>query len=390
MDRRFGVIVALVACAAVLVSVERAPERPFSEQPFPDASEYATSAHSLAQDKGFFILRGGHRQPPQYPAGYPMALAPFASVGTYPRDVERGAKFWAMFYVLAIVVAAWVLGGPLAAVLSAAFVGFSPFARDSAGMVLSDIFVAGLMVAVLPLLKPVTRSSARLAGALTGLTAIARITAGVSLIGLLAALPRRLYKPALVFAVPPLVGLALLQWALFGNPTETGYSYWGVASHVFSFSYIVGDSVVRGGPWIFSDRLHGALLNWTCPCQLGGPQASLPNLTFYPLQLVSVFWVFSPPFVPLFGLVYAWKRRREPVSRYALVVTILSLIVFELYKFQETRFIAGPTTILTVLASVWLAELTTRLWGQRPHVGPTSVHRPSDAASTPAATMPAP
>ncbi len=369
---------AVLVCAAVLVDVERAPERALSEQPGPDTSEYASSAHSLAHDKGFFthIYNGGYRQPPRYPPGYPMALAPFASVGTYPRDVQRGAKFWALFYVLAVVVAAWVLGGPLAAVLSALFVGFSPFARDSAGLVLSDIFVAALMVAILPLLKPVRRSGARLAGALAGLAAVARITAGVSMIGLLAALPRRFYKPMLVFAVPPLIGLALLQWALFGSPTETGYNYWGVATHVFSLSYIAGDSVVRGGPWIFPDRLNGELLNWTCPCQLGGPQASLPNLTFYPLQLASVFWVFSPPFVPLFGLFYAWRRRREAVGRYALIVTALSLVVFMLYEFQETRFIAGPTTVLTVLASVWLAELTTRLWKRRPSGARAPAHRP--------------
>jgi 4-amino-4-deoxy-L-arabinose transferase-like glycosyltransferase len=363
---------AVLICAAVLVDVERAPERPLSAQPFPDTSEYASSAHSLAHDKGFFTyIYSGHRQPPRYPPGYPMALAPFASVGTYPRDVQRGAKFWALFYVLSVLVAAWVLGGPLAAVLSALFVGFSPFARDSAGLVLSDAFVAALMVSVLSLLKPVKRSGARLAGALAGLATVARITAGVSLIGLLAALPRRFYKAALVFAVPPLIGLALLQWALFGSPTETGYNYWGVASHVFSLSYIAGDSVVRGGPWAFPDRLNGELLNWTCPCQLGGPQASLPNLTFYPLQLASVFWVFSPPLVPLLGLVYAWRRRREGVGRYALIVTVLSLVVFELYRFQETRFIAGPTTVLTVLSSVWLAELAMRLWGRRLRAGST-------------------
>ncbi|MHB8234801.1 MAG: hypothetical protein ACYDHT_09135, partial [Solirubrobacteraceae bacterium] len=285
-----GVILAVLVCAAVLVDVERAPERPLAQQPFPDTSEYANSAHSLAYDKGFFTyIYGGHRQPPRYPPGYPMALAPFASVGTYPRDVQRGAKFWALVYVLSVLVAAWVLGGPLAAVISAAFVGFSPFARDSAGLVLSDAFVAALMVAVLPLLKTMKRSSARLSGALVGLAAVARLTAGVSLIGLLAALPRRFYKPALMFAVPPLIGVLLLQWAQFGSPTKTGYDYWGVASHVFSLSYIDGSSVVRGGPFIFADRLNGGLLNWTCPCQFGGPQASLPNLTFYPLQPASVF-----------------------------------------------------------------------------------------------------
>jgi 4-amino-4-deoxy-L-arabinose transferase-like glycosyltransferase len=361
--RRAAVLTALLLCAGVLAYVARAPERPLALQPFPDSSEYANSARSLADDKGFFtyIYDNGRRQPPRYPPGYPMALVTFASVGSYPSDVQRGAKFWALAYVLAVVVAAWTLGGPLAASLSALFVGFSPFARDSAGVVMSDAFVAALTVAVLPLLQPVKRSGARLGGALVGLTTVARWTAGVGLVALLAALPRRFYKPALVFAIPPLIGLALLQWALFGSPTETGYSYWGVGSHLFSLSYIAGDSIFRGGPWLYPDRLNGALLNWTCPCHVGGPQNSLPNLTFYPLMLASLFWVFSPPFVPLIGLFYAWRRRRDPVGRYALVLTFLTLVMCLLYVGQETRYMAGPNTILAVLASVWLAKIATTL-----------------------------
>ncbi len=304
-----------------------------------------------------------------------MALAPFASSGSYPGDIQRGAKFWALFYVLAVVAASWVLGGPLAAIVGGLFVGFSPFARDSAGLVLSDIFVAALMVVVMPLLKPVSRSGARLAGALAGLATVARLTAGVSIVGLLAALPRRYYKPMLMFALPPLIGLALLQWALFGSPTDTGYNYWGFASHVFSLGYVAGHSVVRGGPFIFPDRLNGALLNWICPCQPGGPQASLPNFTFYPLQLASVFWVFSPPFVPLLGLLYAWRRRSEPVARYALMVTGLSLIVFIPYLYQETRFIAGPTTVLTVLASVWIAESAIKVFSRGSRASPALAHQ---------------
>lgn len=363
MARRVGVLLAALVCAGVLVYVERAPERPLAQQPFPDSAEYADSAHSLAHDKGFYTyVHQGSRQPPRYPPGYPMALAPFAAVGSYPRDVQRGAKFWAMIYVLVAVAAAWVLGGPLAGALVALFIGVSPFARDAAGLVMSDVFVAALTVLMLPLLRHTTRSGARLAGAATGLAALARVTAAINLIALLFAWPRKSYKSILLFALPPLIGLALLQWVMFGSPLKTGYSYWGVLNHSFALGYSTSNSVVREGPWIFPDRLNGQLLNSVCPCQLGGPQASLPNLTFYPLLLASLFWVFSPPLVPLLGLIYAWRRRRDPIGRYALAVTALSLLVFEFYFYQGTRFMAGPATVLTVLASVWLAELAGQLW----------------------------
>jgi 4-amino-4-deoxy-L-arabinose transferase-like glycosyltransferase len=363
MVRRIGALLAALICAGVLVYIERAPERPLAQQPFPDSAEYANAARSLAHNKGFYTyVHRGSRQPPRYPPGYPMALAPFAAVGSYPRDVQRGAKFWAMVYVLTVVVAAWVLGGPLAGMLAALFVGVSPFARYSAGLVLSDAFIATLTVLMLPLLARVTRPSARLAGAATGLATLVRLTAGINLIALLIALPKRSYKTVLLFALPSLVGLALLQWVMFGSPLKTGYSYWGVSNHFFSLNYATSDSVVRDGPFIFPDKLHGDLFNWVCPCQVGGPQASMTNLTFYPLLLASLFWVFSPPLVPLLGLVYAWRRRREAIGRYTLVVTALSLLLFVFYHFQGARFMAGPATLLIVLASVSLAQFGGRLW----------------------------
>jgi hypothetical protein len=368
MARRVCALLAIVVSVAVLVDVERAPERPLSQQPFPDAPEYASSARSLANDKGFYTyIYHGERQPPRYPPGYPMALAPFAAIGSYPRDVQRGAKFWAMLYVLVAVIAAWVLGGPLAAILTALFIGVSPFARDSAGLVLSDTFIAMLTVLMLPLVRNVTRSGARLAGAATGLATAVRLTAGINFVALFIALPRRSYKGLVVFALPSLIGLALLQWAMFGSPLKTGYSYWGVSGHFFSLSYATSNSVIREGPFIFPDRLNGKLFDWICPCQVGGPQDSMSNLAFYPSLLASLFWVFSPPLVPLLGLVYAWRRRREAIARYALAVTVLTLLVFLFYHYQGTRFIAGPETLLIVLASVWLAELGERLWRRRAH-----------------------
>ena len=91
----------------------------------------------------------------------------------------------------------------------------------------------------------------------------------------------------------------------------------------------------------------------------------MSNLAFYPSLLASLFWVYSPPLVPLMGLVYAWRRRREAIARYVLIVTALSLLIFLFYHYQGTRFIAGPATLLIVLASVWLAELGERLWQRR-------------------------
>jgi hypothetical protein len=96
----------------------------------------------------------------------------------------------------------------------------------------------------------------------------------------------------------------------------------------------------------------------------------MPNLTFYPMLLAGMFWVFSPPLVPLLGLVYAWRHRREAIGRYTLLVTFLSLLVFSVYFYQGTRFMAGPATLLTVLASVWLAELAAQLWRRRPRADP--------------------
>ncbi len=165
--KRIGIVAAVLACAIVLITVERAPERPLALQPGPDSVEYASAARSLADDEGFYsssTTTHEWRQPPRYPSGYPMALAPFAAIGSYPRNVQRGAKFWAMMYVLVAVIAAWALGGPLAAILAALFVGVSPFAKDSAGLVLSDAFTATLAVLMLPLLRAPIKMSAVVVG----------------------------------------------------------------------------------------------------------------------------------------------------------------------------------------------------------------------------------
>jgi hypothetical protein len=91
----------------------------------------------------------------------------------------------------------------------------------------------------------------------------------------------------------------------------------------------------------------------------------MSNLTFYPALLASLFWIFSPPLVPLLGLVYAWRHRRDAVGRYTLVVVALTFVVFLFYHYQGARFMAAPATLLVVLASVWLAERAEWLWALR-------------------------
>jgi hypothetical protein len=362
--RQIGTALAIVACGVVLVSVERAPEQNLSVQPPPDSQEYAYTARALAQDQGDYTYSYGNvRLPSRYAPGYPLALSPFAMLGgEFPRQVQLGAKFWALVYVVVAVFAAWVLGGPLATILASIFIGISPFSREAAGLIMADAFVAALTVMALPLVAIVNRPGARLAGFATGWAAFTRITSLANLVGTLVALPRRGYKSVLLFAAPWLLGLVILQWMVFGSPFETGYSYWDVSAGTFALQWATSSDVDHEGPYIYAGRFDGQLLDWVCPCQVGGPESSLSNIAFYPLTLVGAFWLYSPPFVPLLGLAYAWRRRGSPVGRYALVVTALSLGIFVFYEFQAARFLAGPATILVVLAAVWCSEMIEHLY----------------------------
>jgi len=73
--------------------------------------------------------------------------------------------------------------------------------------------------------------------------------------------------------------------------------------------------------------------------------------------------------VPLFGLLYAWRRRKEAVGRYALVLVAASLALYVPYLFQGTRFMSGAGAVLAVLGSVWLADFFKRLTVKCPNRG---------------------
>jgi hypothetical protein len=102
--------------------------------------------------------------------------------------------------------------------------------------------------------------------------------------------------------------------------------------------------------------LKGKLMQWVCPCPVGGPEAALPNLFFYLAILLGFFWLFTPPFTTLLGLGYVWKHRNEAAPAFTLWLTIFSLVFYAFYVAQGSRFMAAPVTLLVVYSSVVVAQ----------------------------------
>lgn len=347
---------AVTATALCLGSVAFSVPRPLASQPFPDAHEYADAARHVADGDGYVTSIYGADVPPRYPPGFSLALAPFTWVDDYPDNVQRGSKLFALLYVLLCVVAAWSLGGPLAAALAAIVVGSSPFARESATLVMSDALAALPAAAVLALLAQPLRAGSSLAGVLAGLAAAVRTTGIAVPAALLFSLPRRWVVYALLGAVPVLLGLAALQWLTFGSPLETGYTYWGYDQGAFSWTHADAQAPRGDGPYVIADRLDGALAEWACPCPVGGPQAALANIVFYPLVLLGVFWIYAPPLATLPGLVYIVLKWRERPARFAGILTALTLIPYVFFFHQGARFMAPAATVLVILSSVAVAR----------------------------------
>src|SRR5438552_2962429 len=105
----------------------------------------------------------------------------------------------------------------------AAFVGFSPFARAEASLIMVDAFAAGLTVLVAALIRRPSHPKAWIAGAIAGALVGVRLQMVVVPMALCAALPKTGRVRAGLAAGPFLVALALYQWAAFGSPFHTGY-----------------------------------------------------------------------------------------------------------------------------------------------------------------------
>ncbi len=335
-------------------------EIPLNEQPYPDSREYATSANQLAHGHGYTtpIIDNGAtnhwaktENPPRYSPGYPFALSPFGLLGRFPGNIEFGAKVMVLLMLVSVAWAAVEIAGPIAAVLAVLLVGSGSFTSESAQLVLSDAFAAGLAVAVLALVKRQGPFAAYAAGFLAGYGVLVRVNGFVVVACLLLVLGGRDRTRAIAAAAPSVVALFTYQWVAFGRPWRTGYGYWVPQVKEFALAYVTQHPILADG--LFADRLNNASANWAChviSCHGATGAGALPNWLYYILTTSGLTWVFAPPLVPLVGLVVAIQWRREPHARFVLLVTGLTFAFYLPYAFQSARFMAAPVLMLVVLA----------------------------------------
>jgi hypothetical protein len=347
-----------LAVAGATVVIGRARAVPYEIQPSPDAQETMDAARQMFEGNGYVTFYHENKaQPPRYPPSFSIALLPFASFGEYPTNIMFGAKFFALLYLAMAIFAAWMLGGRMAAMLAAIFVGVSPFAEHYARIVMSETFTASLILLTVVLLHKPSRKKIIFAGAIVGFLVTVRLQMLVCLPALLMALPTMRQRVwAALSAAPFLLANGIFNWRTYGGFFTTGYNYWlpNIKSFAIEFAfraYPQGD-----GPWIIPDLLRGWLMVWICPCEKGGTLAALPNIILYPLILLGVFWIFAPPFVPLYGLWSTWKNRREPAAKFTIWLSGFSVLLFTFYFYQAARFMAAVSTVLLVFAAVELGK----------------------------------
>jgi hypothetical protein len=361
-------LLAIGATVWALLPVLTVRAEPLGAQPRPDPIEYADAAWQLAHGHGYvtyFSEKAAKFQdkafPPRYPFGTSVALAPFtAVVNRFPQGPQIGERAISTLYVIAVITATWLLGGPLAAAIVGVFLALSPFPQVSASLILSDALAGLLAVGILIALK-VGRGgrSAAVAGILAGSLLCVRLLGVIAIPAVLLALPGRRRWIAAAFAAPLAAALGAYQWEWFGSPFRTGYGYYVKGLKEISPSYLLGHTTPEGNA-IYPDKLNGALLDGVCPCGSGGPMFKLTNLTFYPSVLAGLFWVFAPPFTGLFGVWQLVVERATPAARYAALMFVLNLVVVWFYWDQAARFLSPAATLLAVYSAVGMARLIVR------------------------------
>jgi hypothetical protein len=358
--QRVPLLLMLTCILGVCVFLLIRPSVPLSAQPYPDAREYANSAYRLAHGDGYTTTvkdKGIHPgvNPPRYPPGYPMLLAPFATVGHYPANVQFGAKVIVAALIVLVALAAFDLAGPWAGILAVLLAFSTTFIRQMDRLVLSDALGVALTVALFPLLR---RSSPRLtilAGFITGYGVVARSAGLVVFACLLVALPGVRRWLAAAGAAIPILGLAIYQWWTFGRPWNTGYGYWLPGLKTFSTTFITQHPLRGDGAHIIADQADERLVSWTCHvfhCAPGaGAAGSLPNWLFYPLALAGFFWMVTPPLVALLGWLFAWRFWREPIGRFVVILPAFTVLFYLPYFWQGARYMAPATFPLIVFAA---------------------------------------
>jgi 4-amino-4-deoxy-L-arabinose transferase-like glycosyltransferase len=341
---------------------------PLGSQPFPDAHEYVNAAYRLAHGHGYTTTvrdnpYSPHAKqpvnPPRYPPGTSLVLAPFALFGSSPASVEFGSRLIVVVLVVTTGWAGYTVGGWYPALISALIIALSPFARINSHIVMSDALGAFLMVVCVPLISLRATWATYLVGFLAGFGVVVRDSGLIVVLCLLIVVHGRGRLRVALGAVGPIVGLALYNRSTFGAPWSSGYSYWLGPFREYALSY------ATKRPWPLSDYYQSSLTLFHLAEQnhygLVGP---LPNVAFYPLILLGFSAVYGPPWLTLIGLVTALRFWERPEARFTVLVACGSVVVYVANFSQDPRFLAGPCILLTVWGLLGLVKLTRAVWSR--------------------------
>jgi hypothetical protein len=341
---------------------------PLSAQPFPDAHEYLNAAYRLAHGHGYTTTvrdnpYSSHARqvvnPPRFPPGTSLLLAPFGLLGSYPGNIEFGARLLAVALVIATGWAAYSLAGWYAALLAVVIAATSQFVLLNTQIVMSDVLAATLVVLCVPLLRLRASWSTFLLGFVAGYSVAIRESGIVVLVSLLIVVSGWNRLRLIAGALPPVLGLAIYNWTTFGAPWRSGYGYWLGPFREYSLSYVLKHPWPPGGEESYYVRsLHFFhLARFTHAGVIG----LLPNLWFYPLMILGFSAIFGPPWLSLVGLVGAarWWRQRE--AQFTLLLTVLTVLVYMPNFTQDPRFVAGPCYVLIAWGLAALVYIARRM-----------------------------
>ena len=360
---------------------------PLARQPFPDAHEYLNTAYRLAHGHGYTTTvrdnpRSGITQvvnPPRFPPGTSLVLAPFALLGHYPGNVEFGSRVLVVGLVLATGWAAYTLAGWYAALVASLVASTSEFVLVNSHLVMSDALGALLAVLCLPLLRINKIWAMYLVGFIAGYGFVVREAGLVIVVCALIVVSRWDRLRVIAGAFLPVVGLLLYNWSTFGRPWKTGYDYWLGHFHEYALRYAFKHPWKPGGEiGLFASPLHIFNLVAYGP---KGAYAILPSAIFYPLILLGFSAVFGPPLFSLLGLIAAVKRWRWPEARFTLLLTVLTALVYMPNFTQDPRFMAGPCFVLIAWASAALVHIAPRAFSTLLGIAPPG-DRPQAAAAS--------
>lgn len=312
--------------------------------PFPDATEYALLASTMAQGQAPLLTLGHERFPSRYPLVVPAMFAPFSALaGNQLQRIWWCSALYGVLAVLMIVrVGTWLTGSRWAGALGAALWGLHLETITMAMHCMTETATVLLLMITFELARPwLTRRPrpagplrAALLGLFLGLCMLAKAPLVFLTIGLwsfvawdaLRATTRRWSLPLLAGVMMTLVfaaNLAYQQWA-FGDWRLNGYTYSAPFEYknpgiIFNVKYLTapfdaGWQVGNAGYFwnIFSGRRTEYFFGPVMPlvsavCVLAALIAGLRRARSRRTVLLILSWSL---FIFAFSLFYFWQSAR--------------------------------------------------------------------------------